>query len=57
MNTPARADGTIDWLHRRAGDSVLMRAELDLVLVVSACPQDIVQINEGKPSPLEIELL
>jgi hypothetical protein len=24
---------------------------------VSACPQDIVQINEGKPSPLEIELL
>jgi uncharacterized protein YcgI (DUF1989 family) len=59
MNTPARADGTIDWLPAptEAGGSVLMRAELDLVLVVSACPQDIVQINEGKPSPVEIELL
>ena len=59
MNTPARADGTIDWLPAptEAGGSVLMRAELDLVLVVSACPQDIIQINEGKPSPVEIELL
>jgi len=34
-----------------------MRAELELVLVVSACPQDIVQINEGNPPPVEIELL
>jgi hypothetical protein len=59
MNTPAGADGAIDWLPAptKAGDHVVMRAELDLVLAVSACPQDIVQINEQKPGPVEIELL
>jgi uncharacterized protein YcgI (DUF1989 family) len=59
MNTPALADATIDWLPAptKAGDYVQLRAELDLVLVVSACPQDIVQINERNPGPIEIELL
>jgi uncharacterized protein len=59
MNTPARADGTIDWLpaETRAGDHVVLRAELDAIVAVSACPQDIVGINEGGPSPIEIELL
>jgi uncharacterized protein len=59
MNTPAEADGTIAWLPAptRAGDYVQLRAELDLVLVVSACPQDIVQINERNPTSVEIELL
>jgi hypothetical protein len=59
MNTPAGADGTIDWLPAptKAGDHVVMRAELDLVLAVSACPQDIVQINEQNPGPVQIELL
>jgi uncharacterized protein YcgI (DUF1989 family) len=41
----------------RAGDSVTMRAELDSVVVLSACPQDIVNINECQPGPLAIELL
>jgi uncharacterized protein YcgI (DUF1989 family) len=59
MNTPAQADATIAWLPAptKPGDSVLLRAELDLVLVVSACPQDIVQINERNPTAVEIELL
>ena len=59
MHTPAQPDGTIAWLPAptKAGDYVLMRAELDLMLVVSACPQDIVQINERRPTPVEIELL
>jgi uncharacterized protein len=59
MNTPALADATIDWLPAptKAGDYVQLRAELDLVLVISACPQDIVQINERNPGPIEIELL
>jgi uncharacterized protein len=59
MNTPAQADGTIAWLPAptRPGDSVTMRAELDVVLVVSACPQDIVAINDRNPGPIEIELL
>lgn len=59
MNTPAQPDGTIAWLPAptQAGDYVLMRAELDLVLVVSACPQDIIEINARQPTPVEIELL
>jgi uncharacterized protein YcgI (DUF1989 family) len=59
MNTPAQADGTIAWLPAptKAGDSVTMRAELDLVLVVSACPQDIIAINDESPGPIDIELL
>jgi hypothetical protein len=40
----------------RAADYVQVRAELDLALVVSACPQDIVQINERNPTSVEIEL-
>ena len=56
---PAQADTTIAWLPAptKAGDSVTLRAELDLVLVVSACPQDIIAINERNPGPIEIELL
>ncbi|TVQ37761.1 MAG: urea carboxylase-associated family protein [Geminicoccaceae bacterium] len=47
MNTPALADGRID---RRppaaaAGDYVILRAEMDLILVFSACPQDVTVIN------------
>lgn len=59
MNTPAQADGTIAWLPAptKAGDYVQLRAELDLVLVVSACPQDIVQINARNPTAVAIELL
>ena len=59
MNTPARADGTIEWLpaETKAGDHVLLRAELDLIVAVSACPQDIVAINQRRPSPIAIELL
>jgi uncharacterized protein YcgI (DUF1989 family) len=59
MNTPAQPDDTIAWLPAptKAGDFVQMRAELDLVLVVSACPQDIVQINERNPTAVEIELV
>ena len=59
MNTPARADGTIEWLpaETKAGEHVVLRAELDIVVAVSACPQDIVAINQRRPSPIEIELL
>jgi uncharacterized protein len=59
MNTPALPDGAIAWrpAATRAGDHVVLRAELDLILAVSACPQDIVAINEKNPTPIAIELL
>jgi uncharacterized protein len=41
----------------RAGDSATFRALLDAVVVLSACPQDIVAINECRPGPLALELL
>ena len=60
MNTPVvDAEGTIGWFPAETapGDHVVLRAELDLHLVVSACPQDQSGINAGGPGPLAIELL
>ena len=39
------------------GDSVTLRAKLDCIVVLSACPQDVVAINECRPGPLALELL
>ena len=39
------------------GDSITLRAEMDCIIVVSACPQDIVPINDRNPTPIGIELL
>jgi len=33
----------------KAGDYVEIRAEMDMVVVMSACPQDIVPINDLNP--------
>ncbi len=59
MNIPVGADGSLGWepAPTRAGDSVTLGAELDCYVVVSACPQDIVAINAGNPTPLALELL
>jgi uncharacterized protein YcgI (DUF1989 family) len=56
MNTPARSDGTIDWLPTvaKAGDYVVFRAELDCVVVVSACPQDLVPVNGENCTPADL---
>jgi len=59
MNIPVREDGELGWkpAPTSAGDYVVLRAELDCYLVVSACPQDIVPINDKNPTPVAIELL
>jgi uncharacterized protein len=41
----------------KAGDSATFRTLLDAVVVLSACPQDVVAINECRPGPLALELL
>ncbi|MEO3788253.1 urea carboxylase-associated family protein [Actinocorallia sp. B10E7] len=41
----------------RPGDAITFQAVMDCVLVVSACPQDLVDINGGDPTPLAIDLL
>ena len=59
MNIPVRDEGDLGWepAPTRSGDSVTLRAEMDCLVVVSACPQDIVVINNKAPSPVAIELL
>lgn len=60
MNIPIKSDGTIDWLPpvSKAGDYIVFRAAVDCVVVMSACPQDLVPIN-GKdciPTDLHFEV-
>jgi hypothetical protein len=58
MNIPVLEQGAIGWepALTKAGDSVTLRAEMDCYVVVSACPQDIVVINNKAPSPVAIEV-
>jgi uncharacterized protein len=59
MNIPVLDGSEVGWLpaQTHAGDSVTLRALDDLVVVLCACPQDLVEINAGEPTPLAIELL
>jgi uncharacterized protein YcgI (DUF1989 family) len=59
MNIPILDEGELGWepAPTSAGDSVTLRAEMDCIVVVSACPQDIVPINNNHPTPIAIELL
>jgi hypothetical protein len=56
MNVPVSADGAVDRLppSTTAGDYVVMRAEMDLVLVLSACPQDVTPINGERREPNDV---
>ena len=60
MNIPVRADGSIEFLPpvSRAGSAITLRAEMDLVVVFSACPQDMVPINGADcvPRPAHFEI-
>jgi uncharacterized protein len=59
MNIPVAQDGSLGWepAPTEPGDSITLRAEMDCIVVVSACPQDIVPINDCNPTPIAIELL
>jgi hypothetical protein len=51
MNIPWDSDGNVkfDGPKSKKGDYVRLRAERDVVVVMSACPQDILDINGKKP--------
>ena len=59
MNIPVAADGGLGWepAPTRPGDSITFRAVMDAIVVVSACPQDIVPINDRNPTAVAVELL
>jgi uncharacterized protein YcgI (DUF1989 family) len=60
MNIPWDIEGNITFepTVSAPGDSVLFRAEVDVVVIASACPMDIVPINgPGGGTPVDIELV
>jgi uncharacterized protein YcgI (DUF1989 family) len=60
MNIPWDMEGNITFepTVSAAGDSVLFRAEVDVIAIASACPMDIVPINgPGGGKPVDVELL
>ena len=59
MNIPVKPDGAIAFLPTvsKAGDHLLLRAELDLIIAFSACPQDILPINNTKPTEAHFQIV
>ena len=61
MNIPVGADGATQWGEpvSKPGDYVILRAELDCIVAMSACPQDILPINgrERKPTEAHYQIL
>jgi hypothetical protein len=59
MNIPVAANGDIQFLPTvaKAGDHLLLRAEMDLIIAFSACPQDVLPINDNKPVEAHFEIL
>lgn len=59
MNIPWRQDGALEWgvSAARPNDHVVFRAELDCVVAMSCCPQDILPINDGKTVNATYEIL
>ena len=56
MNTPI-VDNKAHWLPplSKAGDYVVLEAHFDCVVVMSACPQDILPINGKNCVPSDIK--
>ena len=56
MNIPVSPQGRISWEApvSSAGHSIVMRAETDIIAVMSACPQDLTPINGNGLSPTEL---
>ena len=59
QNTPVEADGTIkpNPPVSKKGDYIIMRAEMDLVICFSTCPQDITSICGNKSRNAHFEIL
>lgn len=55
MNIPVAPDGSTSWGEplSKAGDHVVLRAQMDCIVAMSACPQDILPINGAACKPTE----
>ena len=58
QNTPVESGGVIrpNPPVSKKGDYILLRAEMDLVICFSACPQDITSICDKKPRNAHLEI-
>jgi uncharacterized protein YcgI (DUF1989 family) len=56
MNWPIHADGSIEMgaSPAKPGDYVELVAEMDIVLALSICPQELTPTNNFRPTPLQI---
>jgi len=56
MNVPWAPDGALRFEAplSRPGDLVRLRAETDLIVVMSACPQDLTPVNGQAQRPVEV---
>ena len=56
MNIPVGPDGATQWgvPVSKPGDYVVLRAAMDCIVAMSACPQDILPINGAQRSPVEV---
>ena len=56
MNIPVSPQGRISWEApvSSAGHSIVMRAETDIIAVMSACPQDLTPVNGDDLAPTEL---
>ncbi len=59
MNIPVQADGSTSFEEpvSKPGDYVVLRALMDCIIAMSACPQDILPINKGKPVEVHFQIL
>jgi hypothetical protein len=57
-NNPIAPDGSlgIEPALSQAGDSVTLRAELDCIVCVTACPQDLTPLCGGSPTSVAVEI-
>jgi len=55
MNIPVSGDGSTSWGEplSKPGDHVVLRAQIDCIVAMSACPQDILPINGAACQPTE----
>ena len=56
MNIPVDKNGSILWLppESKPGDIISFKAEIDIIAVMSACPQDMTPINGDDCKPVEL---
>lgn len=59
MNIPWDSDGGLEFRPSpaRAGDQVTLKAIIDVLVVLSACPQDLIPINGGRLGDIGVEVL